>query len=399
MTTEVEGQVQETQEISSQGNGEQKNPVRMSPDLTFINEVASLGGEDYKKCYQCATCSATCPISPDDKPFPRKEMILAGWGARDQLVNDPDIWLCHQCNDCSAICPRDVNPGDVLAALRKYSYQHNAVPGFMGKLVNKPLFLPVIIGLPVLIMAVVVGAFGNFQPEGEIIFRNFLPHPFPLDFLFSFFAIFAMVISAISGLKFWNGLKTGPRPPVAGAKGFVFGIIEAVKEIISHKQFNECDKANPRYYSHLLTFYGFIALYITTSLVFFGLYILHIETPLALTNPVKILGNLGALAFLVGTGLMLLDRLTSREKAGKSTYNDWLFIGLMFGLALSGILTEIFRLLNIPVLAYSVYFIHLVLILSMMGYFPYSKFAHLLYRTLAIAYYYGYAVAEERIEN
>ena len=84
------------------------------------------------------------------------------------------------------------------------------------------------------------------------------------------------------------------------------------------------------------------------------------------------------------------------EKSGKSSYNDWLFIGLMFGLALTGILTEVFRLMNIAVLAYPTYFVHLVLILSMMGYFPYSKFAHLLYRTLAIIYYHGYAGAEKK---
>ena len=49
----------------------------VEPDLEFIKEVGALGGEDLKKCYQCATCSVACAISPDTKPFPRKEMIAA----------------------------------------------------------------------------------------------------------------------------------------------------------------------------------------------------------------------------------------------------------------------------------------------------------------------------------
>lgn len=365
----------------------------VEPDLNFIREISRLGGDSFKKCYQCATCSATCPISPDDKPFPRKEMVWSIWGWKDHLIKDPDVWLCHQCNDCSAVCPREGNPGDILAVIRKYSYLYYAFPKFMGKFLYEPKYLPIIAALPFVILFVIVALFGNFQPEGDIVFKKFLSHPFPLDFLFILVAMFALVSAAVGGMRFWKALQEGPRPPVNNPRGFTAGLIEAVKEVATHKQFNECDKANPRFYSHLLTFYGFVALFITTSLVFLGLYLLDLETPLPLLNPIKILGNLGALAFLIGTGMMLYLRLTDEERAGKNSYNDWLFLGLMFGLAVSGVLTEALRLAGIAVAAYSMYFVHLALILSMMVYFPFSKFAHLLYRTLAIVYYHGYAAS------
>ena len=49
----------------------------VEPDVGFIKEIGEYGGDSLKKCFQCATCSVACPISPDNKPFPRKEMIAA----------------------------------------------------------------------------------------------------------------------------------------------------------------------------------------------------------------------------------------------------------------------------------------------------------------------------------
>ena len=105
----------------------------IDPDLDFINKVGALGGEDLKKCYQCATCSVACPISPDTKPFPRKEMIAASWGLKDKLVGNADIWLCHNCGDCSTRCPREAKPADVLAAVRTYTIEEYAQPKALAK--------------------------------------------------------------------------------------------------------------------------------------------------------------------------------------------------------------------------------------------------------------------------
>jgi len=60
----------------------------MEVDAQFVRDVIGFGGKTLKKCYQCATCSVICPQSPEEMPFPRKEMIWAQWGAKEKLLNE-----------------------------------------------------------------------------------------------------------------------------------------------------------------------------------------------------------------------------------------------------------------------------------------------------------------------
>ena len=110
----------------------------IKPDLKFVNEIIKGGGESLKKCYQCATCSVVCNVTPDGNPFPRKEMVLAQWGQKDKLITSPDVWLCHQCSDCTAYCPRGAKPGEVLNAIRKQSIKEVALVPLFAKIAQDP---------------------------------------------------------------------------------------------------------------------------------------------------------------------------------------------------------------------------------------------------------------------
>jgi len=241
-------------------------------------------------------------------------------------------------------------------------------------------------------------------------FGYFFPTTMLLDPIFIITAAVAVVLFLVGLGRFWRDIREGATP----ARSLGSAAALAIGEIVSHSRFNECDEAKGRYLSHMLTFYGFLALLVTTALVFVGYYLHHfdigppfaqIELPMRLYHPVKILGNAGAVAFFVGLCILIYTRATDAAKAGKSNYQDWLLLGLMIGLAVTGILTQLVRLAGQAAesygligLACGVYFVHLVLVWCMIAYLPYSKFAHLAYRFVAIihAKYVGrYDVAAE----
>ncbi len=368
------------------------------PDLQFTKDLIAAGGTDLKKCYQCATCSVACRIAPDNNPYPRKEMIWSQWGLRDKLMNDPDIWLCHQCNDCSTQCPRGANPGDVLKAVRKMVVQENSRPAFLGKLVGEKSMFVLAIGIPIVLVGLLLYISGWSFPEGRVVYsghhlppqRDGLIFTPALQILFTGALLFAVVSLFMSLKAYWTSLNdNNPLPAGRQPKAFIPSLIEALSEILPHTTFKDCEANNIRYTAHLLAFWGMIGLAITTAIVAFNVDILGINPPSLNgpgTVPIKILGNISAVAFVVGLIIMLMRRLTAASQAGGSSYFDWFFLCTILGAGVTGALTQFLRWSGAVNPTYMMYIIHLVFVMSLLLYLPFSKFAHLGYRTVAIAW-------------
>ncbi|MBW1677287.1 MAG: quinone-interacting membrane-bound oxidoreductase complex subunit QmoC [Deltaproteobacteria bacterium] len=370
------------------------NSYWVEPDVKFVKQLMGLGGETLKKCYQCATCSVVCPISPDEKPFPRKEMIAAQWGLKDKLVGNMDVWLCHHCNDCSTYCPRGARPGDVLNAVRAYSIQEYAWPKWLGKIVPDGRFWWLLLAIPVAIFLFVLGVTGHLHiPEGEIEFAHF----FPTLLVDLIFVPLAMVwIPLTFGIGIYRFMTDIHKNALAEGKtkrkdlnipDFLKSIACALPTILSHNKFSQCSENKGRYLSHILVFFSFLGLFVVTNIFFVALYILQIPGPYSMVNPVKILANVSGIALLVGAILMISNRLKDTDaNVSKGSYFDWSLIILVLGLAVTGLLSQYIRLANVAVIAYPMYFAHLVLVFCLFTYLPFSKLAHMVYRTLAMAY-------------
>ena len=317
-------------------------------------------------------------------------MIWVQWGLEDRVVVDSGVWLCHQCNTCTTYCPRDAKPGDVMAALREYNIAHYAVPHFMGTAIGNPKYLPLLLGFPALILLAVLASLGNLAalPEGAIVFSKFMPILY-VEAIFILAVGAAVFAGAWGGRRYWKALnEASPHPGSAVAQ-----VRSTLSDILRHKVFEKCaqhwEGTRETHQSHLrkmhlAIFYGFIGLVITTTSVAIGIYLFDYLTPWPLWHPVKILGNGSGVAVLFACAVFLARRWKGEEKAGKSSYTDWLFLGAIGATALTGFLCQLFRLGGSATLAYGTYFVHLVLIFFLLVYLPYSKFAHLIYRSVAM---------------
>jgi quinone-modifying oxidoreductase, subunit QmoC len=382
---------------------ERDDAIVASPDLNFVNEVIKGGGESLKKCYQCATCSVVCSLAPEDSPFPRKEMIYAQWGLKDKLFGNPDIWLCHQCSDCSAHCPRGANPGEVLNAVRKLSIENYSSPRFLGKMVGNPGSLVALLAVPTVLFLIILAGLGHLNldsirnEEGQIAYSALLPSLF-IDGVFVPIFLFA-VISLFAGVfRYWKDMSAVSGCP---SKASITGAIsDSIGDILMHRRFEKCNTTLSRKLSHMLVFFSFIGLAITTAWAIVYLYgppIMELmgmepyrwmlgESPYPLSDPLKWLANISAIMLFVGIVMIISNRKKNVEKAGKGGYYDWLFIYIVFAVMATGILSEVVRLADLALPAYVIYFAHLVVVFFLFAYAPFSKMAHMIYRATAMVY-------------
>ena len=385
--------------------------MNVQPDLDFIKAMKEAGGDTLKQCYQCATCSVACPLSTDDKPFPRREMILAQWGLKDKLLADPNIFLCHHCGDCTTLCPRGAKPGDVLGAIRAYAYRSLGWPKGLAELCSSVKNLPVLIGIPAVAIFVLWLISGGMHiPEGEKFARVGYTHFFGhWDFrllsknvlfidIIMLTAVGIAITSVYKGIsKLWQGMQASVgatevpyRPSVPQfVKMFLW---PALKEILEHRRFRECTENQDRIKGHKPLMFAFIGLFIVTLYSMFtqdviGIFIPSMHGPISMWNPIKVLANVSAVAMIVGIGILWMNR-TKMEASGKAmnTFYDWFIIWIIMGVGVTGLAAELLRLVGIPSLGYVVYYLHLISVAMLFLYMPYTKFAHLVYRTFAMAF-------------
>ena len=380
------------------------------PDLDFIAQVRTLGGETLKKCYQCATCSVACPIAPENSPFPRKEMIAASWGLKDKLICSGDIWLCHECGDCSELCPRGAAPGDVLSAIRSVAIMEYAKPKALAKAVNNPKMLPFLLGIPAIWFALL--AFITMT-AGETMTKIFEFIPYfdwahvhegghviaQADFFSTWFVDLTFVPTAtvvviifLLGLKNFltdiheNAVLEGKTDKTTlNYKELFQALIRVIPVVLKHDKFNECEANKDRATPHMMVLYSFIGLFIVTAIGFIALYVFQNHGPYSQLNPTKWLANISGVALVIGSGLMIKNRLDKKDDQ-LTYYKDWFILGVVFTLGLTGMLTEMARLAHMEYFSYFLYYLHLIAIFELFAFLPFSKMAHIVYRLTAMTY-------------
>jgi len=360
--------------------------VRVDPGI--VTELAHYGGETAVKCFNCGNCTAICALSKEDTVFPRRYIRYIQLGVKDKMLESIDPWLCYYCGDCSSTCPREAEPGKLMMASRRWLISMYDWTGLSRLMYKKEAWE---FGMLAIVALVVLALFSLPENFG---FRLLARHPEARQAVnLAYFAPKEivhwgdMVLAALLGVlllsnaarMFWFAMSNGPSVPLpVYAKQF--------KELVIHgltqKRWRECTSDTTKHWlRHLLLVTGYGTMF---ALVVVFLYWFQVED--ASFHWTSLLGYYGTLVLLGATSWIALDRLQKKDQIHKySDLADWLFVTLLFLTGLSGILLHLARLLNLPMPTYVMYVVHLMIAVPMLTVeVPFGKWAHLLYRPLAV---------------
>ena len=95
-------------------------------DDELWERLIALTGGEAALCYQCGTCTATCPwgLVKDETVSVRQFIRRVQLG----LASTEALWLCTTCAKCEAYCPRGVDIAEIFRALRAVAWEQRETP-------------------------------------------------------------------------------------------------------------------------------------------------------------------------------------------------------------------------------------------------------------------------------
>lgn len=99
----------------------------LEPD--FAKEIMKYGGKDVMTCLQCGNCTGVCPISLKIDYKTRSIIKYCQFGLKKYTLGTR--WVCATCYRCYEHCPADINPAEVMIALRHIAVREGVIPPFI----------------------------------------------------------------------------------------------------------------------------------------------------------------------------------------------------------------------------------------------------------------------------
>jgi ferredoxin len=367
----------------------------------FAEEISKYGARHFTACYNCGNCTAVCNLSEEHANFPRMFIRYGLLGEKEKILDSKEIWLCYACGDCSETCPRQAYPGEYMAALRRYTIAWNEKTGLTRLIfTNNPLAIVI-----TLLVAVLLG-FMVLTIKPEMIIARWL-------FTYIHYEVIHNVglgIFILTGLTAGVGIyslirrlqKKDPSDPEAvrrrfSLKRFTSAFNKVVAELATMKRYQTCDTEEDSFWKHKpwlikpwfihwSIMWGFIGLLLATILDFV------FKNPATIMwLPSRILGTLTGILLMYGTTLAVIYRLTKPTKSyADIKLADWSFLIFLWIGGFTGFWLEAAVMTGWHTLSTQVVFlVHTVVSMELILLFAFSKFAHALYRPLALYFYYS----------
>ena len=384
-------------------------------DTDLLSDLQRFGAADVSACFSCGTCTAICPLSDNDGTFPRRLIRYAQVGMREELLSSKELWTCYQCGLCSDSCPTEADPSDFMAAARRYAVADYDPTGLARILYTRPVIGSLIATAVAAFFAVFMYASHGPQDASSLALFTFVP-----EGLIHWTGIAVMVVMALAGLV---GITTmarrvarheGVTPrTMLGSRAALRSTVAAlwaalgVESLGQRRYRRDCTDDQPaeplyrrRWLIHALTIWGFLGL-LAATLLDWGLALTGIKktgTPIPLWYPSRLIGTLAGISLMYGVSMFMVNRARRVNRAAQhSTASDWLLLVLLLITGATGFVIEVALYLpNAPAWGYWVFLFHVAVAMELMLLMPFTKFAHALYRPVALFFY---ALAADRVSG
>jgi len=358
--------------------------IRVNP--RFIDDLERFGAEDVKMCYQCGDCSTVCPHADDVYKFPRKSMRLLQMGLARKIETTLEPWLCYYCGQCSTQCPREADPGETMMSLRRWLISRYDFTGiarqFFKSRITEVLaifLIALLTGIFLLYYGFSGGSIHIYDGEGA-----FLPSPFIHKFDLTVGSILAIFL-VINAIRMWYLVMIKGTKFAVPWWLYLKELYQLPWHFFTQKRYSECEKKREHpffmpWFIHLGLMLGYV-----TMLVLVMVFVEQLQSGPAIQWSVHIFGYLASIGLIAGTIYFIRNRVKKNYVQYKKSHGtDWVFVILLFLIVLTGITQHVFHRTGLYEWANITYVIHLICVVPWLLRMPFSKWAHLIYRPLAM---------------
>ncbi|HEY5961459.1 MAG TPA: 4Fe-4S dicluster domain-containing protein [Polyangiaceae bacterium] len=362
----------------------------------LLKELKRYGAIDISACFNCGNCSAVCPLSEGVESFPRRVIRLGQLGRDQDLLASDEPWLCHYCGECTRTCPRKADPGEYMAAVRRWTIAQLEPTG-LGKLLLGStlgalwvtLAIATALGLFLLRIKVTSGkAFDGWLFRSLVQYGTIHAVGIAVGAVLTIsLAVSVARFSLLRRARVTPEIRSNPARWRAAMKSTLTDVVTARRHRSESRPKGLGWLRDP-WFIHSLILGGFSGLLVATALDFVVLYLMERTFHLSVFWPARVIGTVAGLALLDGVTLAIVRRVRHDGPSATTTRaaDGWLLFFLLI-LALTGFWIEIAVTFAIrgPVndwvlLLHSVMAMELVLLLGA------TKLAHALYRPLALLF-------------
>lgn len=222
-------------------------------DTAVIGEMKRFGAFDVNQCFHCGNCTAVCPLSQGTDSFPRRMIRYSQIGDKQRLLASKELWLCYYCGECSDTCPRQAEPGEFMAAARRYAIASLDPTGISRLLYTSKWFAAFFLAALRLVLALgLLARRGDIETSFPALFQ-FIPFEVVPDLGLVAILIAALAMAAGSirlFLMLWRaGIRPASRDATTGQPPLWNRVMPALRGVTAElgveKRYRDCEAESP----------------------------------------------------------------------------------------------------------------------------------------------------------